>query len=188
MLSKILGLLNKIVYKLKCGNKVSFSGIPRFVSHMQIYVESGKVEVGKSFSMKEGTYIAAVNGGKITIGDDVAINRNCILVSHDSIMISDNCRIGPNVVFYDHNHRFGMNGVEDGYTHAPIVVERNCWIGAGVTVLKGTRIGEGSVIGAGVILQGDIPPHSLVTTNRELYITPIVSNREKNEIERDLKS
>jgi hypothetical protein len=53
MLSKILGLLNKIVYKLKCGNKVSFSGIPRFVSHMQIYVESGKVEVGKSFSMKE---------------------------------------------------------------------------------------------------------------------------------------
>ena len=179
MFSKILGLLNKLIYKLRCGNKVSFSGIPSFVSRMQIYVESGKVDVGRSFSIKEGTYIAAVNGGKILIGDNVSINRNCILICHDSISIADNCAIGPNTVFYDHDHKFGENGIEPGFKTAPIVIEKNCWIGAGVTILRGVRIGEGSVIGAGAVVQGEIPAHSLVTANRELNITPIVSKEEK---------
>lgn len=174
MFSKILGLWNKIIYKVKAGKKVSFEGVPNFVSHLQINVQSGgQVTMGKGFSMKQGAYIAAIDGGKITIGKNVSINRNCILVCHDSISIADNCAIGPNTVFYDHDHRFGENGIESGYKTAPIVIEPNCWIGAGVTILRGTHIGEGSVIGAGAVVRGEIPAHSLVTANRELKIVPI---------------
>ena len=179
MLSKILGLLNKIIYKIRFGEKVYFSGIPAFVTHMQIYVRSGKVKIGKGFTMKQGVYMAALNGGEILIGDNVSINRNCILVCHDSISIADNCAIGPNTVFYDHDHKFDENGIAPGFNTAPIVIERNCWIGAGVTILRGTHIGEGSVIGACSIVSGNIPPHSLVKSNRSLIITPIDVEREK---------
>lgn len=175
MLNKFLGLINKIVYKIRFGRKVCFSGIPAFVTHMQIYVQSGEVKTGRRFVVKQGVYMAALHGGKISIGDNVSINRNCMLVCHNSISIADNCAIGPNVVFYDHDHKFGENGIEPGFKTAPIVIEKNCWIGAGVTILRGTHIGEGTIIGAGSVVSGEIPPHSLVTSNRGLNIIPIAS-------------
>ena len=173
MLHRLLGLLNKIIYKIKFGGKVCFEGIPAFVSHMQIYVQAGEVKTGKHFCMKQGVYIAALNGGKITIGDNVSFNRNCILVCHDAISIADNCAIGPNTVFYDHDHKFGEKGIEPGYKTAPIVIEKDCWIGAGVTILRGTHIGEGTVIGAGAVVHGKIPSHSMVLSNRDLQIIPL---------------
>ena len=60
---------------------------------------------------------------------------------------------------------------------APIIIEKNCWIGAGVTILRGARIGEGSVVGAGAIVRGVIPAHSLVTANRDLQIVPIEKSK-----------
>ena len=179
MISKIFGLIRKIIYKIKFGKAISFEGIPEFISRMQINIKTGILKTGKNFSMKQGAYIAAVNAGKITIGNNCSVNRNCILVCHESITIGDNCAIGPNVVFYDHDHKFGINGIEDGFKTSPIIVENNCWIGAGATILRGTHIGEGSVIGAGCVVKGEIPPHSLVTSNREMKITPI-EHREKN--------
>ncbi len=173
MLSILFGFINKIIYKIRYGKDVCFFGIPRFVSHMQIYVKSGKLKTGKGLIMKQGIYMAALHGGEISIGNNVHINRNCILVCHESISIGDNCAIGPNVVFYDHDHKFGINGIEDGFKTSPIIVENNCWIGAGATILRGTHIGEGSVIGAGCIVKGEIPPHSLVTSSRETQIVPI---------------
>lgn len=175
MISQICGLFHQIIYKIKFGKKVSFDAIPSFISHMSIYVQSGNVKIGKHFVMKEGVYMAAVHGGKIVVGDNVSLNRNCMLVCHDMISIGDNCAVGPNTVFYDHDHKFDENGIAYGFKTTPVVIEKNCWIGAGVTILRGTHIGEGSVIGAGSVVRGDIPPHSLVTSNRELNIVPIVS-------------
>ena len=176
MFYRVIGLLNKIIYKIKFGKNIRFDGVPSFISHMQIYVHFGRIRFGKNFSIKQGVYIAAIDGGNITFGDNVSINRNCILVCHNAISIADNCAIGPNTVFYDHDHKFGLNGIEVGFKTSPIVIEKNCWIGAGVTILKGTHIGEGSVIGAGSVVKGVIPPHSIVTSNRELVITPIVKH------------
>ena len=179
MYSKITGLINKFICKIKYGRNTSFDGIPSFISRMQINAKSGKVQIGRNFSMKQYSYIAAVNGGQIEIGNNVSINRNCILVCHDNIVIGDNCAVGPNTLFYDHDHNFGENGIENGFKKFPIIIENNCWIGAGVTILRGTHIGEGSVIGAGAIVHGNIPPHSLVTSNRELNIIPITSKKRR---------
>ena len=173
MFSRILGILNKVIYKFKFGNSIRFDGIPCFIIHMHIYVRNGNIKIGKDFNIKQGVYLAAIDGGFISIGKKVSLNRNCILVSHKNITIGDNVAVGPNVVFYDHDHNFGENGIKEGYKTGSIVIEKNCWIGANVTILRETYIGEGSVIGAGCIVQGRIPPYSLVRTNRELNVTPI---------------
>lgn len=182
MFSKIVGLLCQVIFKIKFGKNIYFQGIPRFIAHVQVYARTGKISVGSGFTFKQGVYIAALNGGKVIIGNNVSINRNCILVCHDKISIGDNCAVGPNTIFYDHDHKFGLNGIAEGFKTSPIIIEDNCWIGAGVTILRGTHIGEGSVIGAGTIVRGDIPPHSLVTSNRELSIVPILSKEEHYEV------
>ena len=139
----------------------------------EINILSGSLRIGKGFVMNPSSYIAVVSDGNLTIGDNVSINRNTLVVCHDSIAIGDCCCIGPNVLIYDHDHRFDSDGPQKGYRTAPVVIGRNCWIGGGVVILRGTTIGEGSVIGAGSVIKGDIPPHSLVTANREILISPL---------------
>ena len=111
----------------------------------------------------------------MVVDSGVFVNRNCSFVCQKAITIGANCSFGPNVVVYDHDHRFGINGIEKGYKTTPVIIEANCWIGAGAIILRGTHIGEGSVIGAGTVVQGVIPPHSLVTPlgGRTLSIVPI---------------
>lgn len=121
-----------------------------------------------------GRISLTVSGGNLIIGKNSAFNRNCQIACRGKILIGENCQFGPNVVIYDHNHCFNYEGViKNAYSTGSIIIEDNCWIGANVTLLKDTFIGEGSVIGAGVILKGTIPPHSLVIGNRKYCIVPI---------------
>ncbi len=86
----------------------------------------------------------------------------------------------PNVLIHDYDPKIGLEGIKSGCNTAPVVIEKSCWIGAGVIILRGTHIGEDCVIGTGRTAKGNIPPHSLVTSDRSLTITPIV-NQEKQE-------
>ena len=46
-----------------------------------------------------------------------------------------------------------------------IVIEDDVWIGAKVIVVSGTKIGRGSVVAAGSVVSGEIPPYSIVVGN-----------------------
>lgn len=107
------------------------------------------------------------------IGNNVSFNRNCIVICREEITIEDNVIFGPGVTIYDHDHIFSPEGILPGYKHGSVLIGKGSWIGANVTILRNTRIGEGCVIGAGAVVQGEIPPHSLVTSDRSLNIVPI---------------
>lgn len=136
-------------------------------------INHGRITLGNGASFQRRCSISAV-GGEILIGNRVSFNRNCIAICHQRIRIGSNCAFGPNVVIYDHDHKFNSMGfAQDEYNTSPIEIGDNCWIGANVTILRGTIIGEGSVIGAGTVVRGVIPPHSLVTSGREMIVRPI---------------
>ena len=72
--------------------------------------------------------------------------------------------IGPGTVFATHGHTFddvAMTMREQPTLYESIVVENDVWIGSGVILLPGVRIGRGSIIGAGAVVSRDIPPYSL---------------------------
>ena len=46
-----------------------------------------------------------------------------------------------------------------GVSSAPVVIEDDVWISFGAIILKGVRIGAGSVIAAGSIVTEDVPPN-----------------------------
>ena len=169
-MSRLNSFLKAVSYKLRYGESLQWDAAFRCKKVADINILSGKLQIGKGFGMNPGSYIAVANKGIVSIGNNVSINRNTMIICHDSIEIGDHCSIGPNVMIYDHDHNFGANGLEKGYKTAPVSIGNNCWIGGGVTILRGSTIGEGSVIGAGTIIKGEIPPHSLVTSAREVVI------------------
>jgi acetyltransferase-like isoleucine patch superfamily enzyme len=174
-MKRIKALIKAITYKIKYGRTLHWDGMLGCRSLSEINIKKGKLSLGKGFSMKPGAYIAIVNGGYVSIGKNVSLNRNTILVCHEKISIGDGCAIAPNVLIYDHDHNYGINGLESGFKTTPVVIEKNCWIGAGTIILRGTHIGEGCVIGAGTVVKGDIPAHSLVKAdgNRRSIVKPI---------------
>lgn len=170
MHSYIIALIKRLIFFLKYGKKVTFEGLPRCGMWSKINVNKGNLFVGKHFTLKDYSYLAVVNGGTIRIQDNVYINRNCNFICHELISIGENTSVGPNVLVYDHDHCFGSEGITEGFKTAPVIIEKNCWIGAGCIILKGSHIGEGCIIGAGTIVKGNIPDHMIVTSERKIRI------------------
>ena len=177
MCKKFFFLCKYLALKVRYGKALCTQSIPKFSGSSKVNITKGKIKIGKHFFANDHVYMAAVDNGVITFGNNCFINRNCIFACKKQINIGNNVAFGPNVIVYDHDHSFGYNGINKAiYKCTDIVIEDNCWIGAGVTILRGTHIGAGSVIGAGCVVKGEIPAHSLVTSDRALIIKEIQEN------------
>lgn len=135
--------------------------------------DKGFIVLGHKIASSKNLVLVAV-GGLIEIQDNCNFSGGCTVVSHEKITIGKNCMFGPGVKIYDHDHMFDELGViSDKFKTGTITIGDRTWIGANAIILRNTVIGEGSVIGAGTVVKGNIPPHSIVTNNRELIIKPI---------------
>lgn len=100
-------------------------------------------------------------GKNITVGENVFINACCHFQDHGGVTLGDGCQIGHNVVFATLNH--GLSPEERPITYpAPIVLERNVWIGSNATILQGVSIGENAVVAAGAVVTRDVPANTIV--------------------------
>lgn len=171
---KIIFLRTKVIkLKLKYRDSLCCGRISPEID-TKIYIENGFMNIGQNTSFQMGVHLTAVSGGVLTIGTNCAINRYCIFIARKNIQIGNNVIFGPNVLIFDHDHKFSFNSVErDEFSLGDIVIDDGCWIGGNVTILRNTHIGKNSVIGAGCTIKGNIPPHSLVTNNRVNTIVTI---------------
>lgn len=100
----------------------------------------------------------------------VQIGKGCFInsvtrfaVPRATVMIGNNVQIGPFVCFETVNHSLEHRpGVPRDDFHAPIVVEDDVWISAGVIVTGGVTIGCGAVVAAGAVVTADVEPRTLV--------------------------
>jgi acetyltransferase-like isoleucine patch superfamily enzyme len=77
------------------------------------------------------------------------------------ITIEDNVLIGPKVNLITENHP--LDPVDRrALICKPIVIKRNAWIGASVTILPGIIIGENAIAAAGAVVTADVLPNSVV--------------------------
>ena len=117
---------------------------------------------------------SAVAGGILEIGDRTSLNRDVTIICRNRITIGKSCLIAPKVMMFDHDHYYDSEQIiSSEFKNGEIVIGNNCWIGSGSIILKNTHIGDGTVIGAGCIVKGNIPPHSIVKMNREMIVEKI---------------
>lgn len=108
-----------------------------------------RLRVGRGTSFGDYFHAGAVN--RVTIGRDVLV--------------------GSSVLVIDHNHGepradLGESALSDPKQRAlvsrgEVVIGDNVWLGDGVVVLPGSRIGEGAIIAAHAIVRGEVPPRTI---------------------------
>ena len=99
------------------------------------------MKVGKNFYFSNSAEMDAVRPDLISFGDDSGISTRVKIFTHDSSTKKD---LGV--------ARF-----------AEVIVGNNVYIGSGVIILPGTKIGDNVIIGANTVITKDIPSNSIVT-------------------------
>ena len=84
-------------------------------------------------------------------------------------------------MMFDHDHDFRRGGDMNGkyFRTGDILIGENCWIGAGTIILRGTKIGNNSVVGAGCVLKGEYPGNSVIFQRRNTEVEEIVHEIDK---------
>lgn len=127
--------------------------------------DGGTVDLGDRVRLYDSTYIQTGQGGSLKIGADTTIQPRCQFSAYKAaIQIGSNVQIAPNCAFYPYDH-----GIAPGepilkqplQTKGGIFIEDDVWLGYGVIVLDGVRIGKGAVIGAGAVVTHDIPDEAI---------------------------
>ena len=121
---------------------------------------------GRHLSLADG--FSAVVDGHLRVGDDVFFNRDAHLSIYSSVSIGDRCRFGERLSVHDEDHNVATSGprqvgssAEASYLVSDVVIENDVWVGANVTILRGSHIGAGAVIAAGAVVRGRIPPRTV---------------------------
>ena len=97
-------------------------------------------------------------GYNIEVGENFYTNHNCVILDGAKVVFGDNVFIAPNCTFSTAGHPLDAEQRNRGPEYAyPITVGDNVWFGASVTVLPGVTIGSNTVIGAGSVVNRDIP-------------------------------
>jgi acetyltransferase-like isoleucine patch superfamily enzyme len=148
----------------------------------------GKISIGERVSIDDDVLLDASGAGEkgITLGDGVIVSRSCVIQGKTGpVFIGDRTDIGCNCIFSSvsgieigkatliaghcyigggryRSDRLDIPMMDQGvYSEGPVIFGEDVWLGAGVVVLDGIRIGKGSIIGAGAVVTRGIPEYSL---------------------------
>lgn len=128
------GLFYRMMFKSCGGNLLIYPSV--------YIIFSRKIFVGKRFAVNVGSYLDGRGG--ITIGDNVLIGPNCILVS---------CEHGYS--------RTDIPMCQQDIKYAPIRIANDVWIGGNCVIKSGVTINEGSIVAAGTVVTKDVPPYCI---------------------------
>ncbi len=176
MLTKInyfIGYIKIYFYKIIYRNKFYFKSGLRVDPDIEINIfGNSEFKIGKNFYSRRKICIRVQDGGKLIIGDRSFFNDGTMITCLKNIKIGNDVRIGQNVLIYDHDHNYKGEDIIDkqGMSLNDVIIEDNVWIGSNTIILKGAKIGSGSVIAAGSIIKDNIPKNSLVYCKKELII------------------
>ncbi|MEK1351556.1 acyltransferase [Limosilactobacillus fermentum] len=157
------------ILKLENGKRFS-AAFPAIASPLTEITVEGKSElrIDRKLKMHNGAKIRVRKGGKLEIGKNFGMSNGCVVTAYDHIKIGDNVMLGPNVLIYDQDHDYRAEGgvAAMKFKTAPVVIGNNVWIGANTLILRGTTIGDNSVVGGGTVIKGEYPPNSVIVQKR----------------------
>ncbi len=110
--------------------------------------------IGANCSLGQNVFV----GNDVTIGDNVKIQNNVSV--YDGIAIENDVFCGPSVVFTNvYNPRAAIVRKDE---YRPTLVRRGASLGANSTIVCGVNIGRFAFVGAGAVVNADVPDYALV--------------------------
>lgn len=125
--------------------------------------ELGRLEIGRWVHIGDGNAIRC-HEGSLRIGDKVVFGKDNVVNTYLDIELGESALVADWCYICDFDHRMDDINTpikDQGIVKTPVRIGPDTWIAAKVTVLRGTRIGRGCVLGAHAVVKGDIPDYSI---------------------------
>lgn len=151
-------------------------------SNAKIYLAGGDIEIGcdrlkgsraeTRIRLRENAIWSCEGGCKITYGTTVEVlhdamlesqfftlNSNDTLIAAKRIQLGRDVMVGRNVVIYDSDFHAIINAKNELMNpDAPVIIGDHVWLATNSFVLKGSNINSDSIVSAGSVVHGNIPP------------------------------
>lgn len=114
----------------------------------------GGARIGKGVSLGQNVFV----GNKVTIGDYCKIQNNVSV--YDNVHLEDGVFCGPSMVFTNVYNPRSLIERKDEYKDT--IVKKGATLGANCTVVCGVTIREYAFIGAGAVVNRDVPAYALM--------------------------
>lgn len=168
------------------------SGMPVFVGPQVRLRTRGRIVMGKGVTLAEGVTIEGLSRRGVILGPGVSIGAHTTIMPTSVMRaLGEGCSIGANsgigqysfigcgggvtiganvimgqyVSFHTENHLhedLDRPIIAQGVRRAPVVIEDDVWVGVKATFLSGAHVGRGSIVAAGAVVRGEVPPFSIV--------------------------
>jgi len=110
--------------------------------------------IGQRCSFGQNVFV----GNDVTIGNNVKVQNNVSV--YDAVTLEDDVFCGPSMVFTNVYNPRAAVARKDEYRRT--VVRRGATLGANCTIVCGTTIGEYAFVGAGAVVNRDVPAFALM--------------------------
>jgi UDP-2-acetamido-3-amino-2,3-dideoxy-glucuronate N-acetyltransferase len=115
---------------------------------------SGGARIGARCSLGQNVYV----GNRVVIGDNVKIQNNVSV--YDNVTLEDDVFCGPSMVFTNvYNPRSAVSRKDE---YRDTRVKQGATLGANCTIVCGATVGEYAFVGAGAVINRDVPPYALM--------------------------
>ena len=118
-----------------------------------VHVSAG-ARIGRDCTLGQGVFV----GNDVVIGNNVRVQNNVSV--YDAVTLEDDVFCGPSMVFTNvYNPRAAVPRKAE---YRRTLVQRGATLGANCTIVCGSTIGEYAFVGAGAVVNRDVPAYALV--------------------------
>lgn len=114
----------------------------------------GGAKIGKSVSLGQNVFV----GNKVTIGDHCKVQNNVSV--YDNVHLEEGVFCGPSMVFTNVYNPRSLIERKDQYRDT--LVKKGATLGANCTIVCGVTIGEFAFVGAGAVINKDVPAYAMM--------------------------
>ena len=169
---------------VKVGKNFQARALPILVKDKE-----SKIIIGNNVFFKDRVDLRSTKGATLNLDHGVKLDKEVRIVATNGakVQLDENADIGCYTIFNcgtdlyvgkdvlmagfcylqtsNHNTLKDKKIKSQGYTHKPINIGNDCWLGGGCFILPGVTLGDGVVVGANSIVNKDIQSYSIVAGN-----------------------
>ncbi|MCA6216844.1 acyltransferase [Ideonella sp. B7] len=152
----------------EAGSHVYLGRGTRVTGHHHIHIRGRFVAMERNLIAAIESHGDARFNPTLVLGNNVTMENDCHVAAANRVEIHDNVLMASRVYVSDHAHGHATGAAlalppndRPIVSKGPVVIEAEVWLGEGVCVLPGVRIGRSSIIGANSVVTRDIPPRSV---------------------------
>jgi acetyltransferase-like isoleucine patch superfamily enzyme len=157
-------MLRQVWFKLRFRGRLQIDGLAFICPKVKFEIGKDAVlHLGRWSWVGTGSKIR-VHEGEVRIGAKTVMGQECTISAFQHVSIGRECILADRVMLIDFDH--GVVEVErpirlQGIYKRDVNVGHNCWIGYGAAILRGTTVGDNSVLGTYTVVTKDIPANSV---------------------------